>query len=141
MTKDQARTSRPTSRRALAVGATPQVAQQAVAFDQAAVLPAVQHVAQGRLCQLALDAWGAGRQPTQEDAEDVGAGGVLLAQPAQGGHVAVGDAGVGVPTGTPQGPGASSTGAGSGFRTVDLRAWTYAASPKEALLGHGGTSV
>jgi hypothetical protein len=24
---------------------------------------------------------------------------------------------------------------------VDLRAWTYAASPKEALLGHDGTSV
>ena len=116
------------------------MAEQAVAGDQAAVLPAVQHVAQRGLADQALDPWGAGRESAQEHAEDVGAGGVLLAEPAQGGHVAVGDAGVGVPTGTPRAPGAGSTSARCGSRAVDLWAGAGVASPKEALLGHGGTS-
>ena len=41
-------------------GGDPQVAEEAVADDQAAVLPAVEHVAQGGLPQLAFNAWGAG---------------------------------------------------------------------------------
>jgi hypothetical protein len=68
------------------------VPKEAVTLDETAVLPASYYVAQGRLGQLALDAWGAWRQPAQKDAEDVGAGRVLLAQPAQGGHVSGGDA-------------------------------------------------
>ena len=85
-------------------GGDPQVAEEAVAGDQAAVLPAVQHVAQGGLAEQALDPGGAGREPAEQDAEDVGAGGVLLAEPAQGGDVAVGDAGVGVPARPPRVP-------------------------------------
>ena len=118
-------------------GGDPQVAEQAVAGDQAAVLPAVQHIAQGRLAELALDPRGAGRQPAEQDPEDVGAGGVLLAEPAQGGHVAVGDAGVGVPARTPRRrrrPAAAWWRPGAG--TVDVGAGPGAASPKEALLGH-----
>ena len=40
-------------------GRDPQVPEEAVAVDQAAVLPAGQHIAQGRLAELALDARGA----------------------------------------------------------------------------------
>ena len=136
MTKDQARTSRPTSRRALAVGATHRWPEEPVADDQAAILPAVQHIAEGRLTKLALDARGAGRQPAEQDPEDVGAGGVLLAEPAQGGDVAVGDAGVGVPARPPRHPGARSTSARSGPWAMDLRAGPCTASPKETLFGH-----
>jgi hypothetical protein len=123
------------------VGGGPQVAEEPVASDQAAVLPAVQHVAQGGLADQALDPGGAGRQPAQEDTEDVGAGGVLLAEPAQGGDVAVGDAGVGVPARPPGRPTARPAAAGCpGAGTVDVGARPGAASPKEALLGHDGTS-
>ena len=68
--------------------------------------------------------------------QHVGAGGVLLAQRAQRNDVTGGDASVGVPART---PGAAAWGwpaAGA----VDVRAGPCAASPKEALLGHGGTS-
>ena len=121
-------------------GGDPQVAEQAVAGDQAAVLPAVQHVAQGRLAELALDPGRAGRQPAEQDAEDVGAGRVLLAEPAQGGHVAVGDAGVGVPTRTPRRRHRRTAWRRPAAGAVDVGAGPGAASPEEALLGHDGTS-
>src|SRR5512132_2146409 len=123
-------------------GRDPQVAQEPVALDQAAVLPAVQHVAQGRLGQLAFDAWRAGREPAEEDAEDVGAGGVLLAEPAQGDDVAVGDAGIGIPAGS---PGAAAAWPAAARRrshpgTVEVGTGPDAASPKEALCGQEETS-
>src|SRR4029450_6271111 len=77
------------------------MSEEAVALNQAAVLPPVEHVAQGGLAELAGDTWRTRRQAAQQDPEDVGASGVLLAEPAQGGDVAVGDAGVGVPPRTP----------------------------------------
>ena len=140
MTKDQARTSRPTSRTALAVGATHWIAEQPVSSDQAAVLPTAQDLAQGLLAQLPRDLRRAGRQPAEQHPEHVGAGGVLLAQPAQGGHISLGDAGVNVPTRT---PGAAVPGSGAArWRSVagavDLWAGSSAASTIEALIRHRG---
>ena len=117
-------------------GRGPQVAQQPIAGDQTAVLPAVEHVAQGRLAKLAGDPGRTGRQPTQEHVQDVGAGCVLLTQPAQSRDVAGGDAGVGVPTRTPRAAAWWRPSVGA----VDVGAGPGAASPKEALFGHGWTS-
>jgi hypothetical protein len=114
-------------------GRGPQVAQQPIAGDQTAVLPAVEHVAQGRLAKLAGDPGRTGRQPTQEHVQDVGAGCVLLTQPAQSRDVAGGDAGVGVPTRTPRAAAWWRPSVGA----VDIGAGPGAASPKEALFGHG----
>jgi hypothetical protein len=112
--------------------------EQAVAGDQAAVLPAVEDLPQGFLAKLALDPWGAGRQAPEQNPEDVGAGGVLLAEPAQGGDVAVGDAGVGIPPGPPRAAATRSAAWGRpGAGTVNLRPGPGAASPKEALCGQG----
>jgi hypothetical protein len=86
----------------LAGGSDPQVAKQPVTLDQAALVPAGHDLAQGLLAELAGDLGRAGRQAAKQHPQDVGAGGVLLAQPDQRGHIALGDAGVGVPTGTPR---------------------------------------
>jgi hypothetical protein len=87
------------------------VPEEAVAGDQVTVLPAVEDLPQGLVPELAGDAGRTGRQPAEQDPEDVGAGGVLLAEPAQGGHVAVGDTGVGIPARTPRLAGTAVIGA------------------------------
>jgi len=79
----------------------PQMAEQPVPGDQAALLPAGKDLPQGLVAELAGDLRGAGRQATEQHPQHIGAGGVLLAEPVQRGHVARGDASVGVPTRTP----------------------------------------
>src|SRR5215207_4337309 len=120
-------------------GRDPLVAEQPVSSDQAAVLPTAQDLAQGLLAQLPRDLWRAGRKPAEQHPEHVGAGRVLLAQPAQGGHIPLGDAGVNVPTRT---PGASILGPAAPWWSVvgavDPWAGSSAASPIEALIRHHG---
>jgi hypothetical protein len=115
------------------------VAEQPVPSDQAPVFPAAQDLAQGLLAQLSRDLWDPGRQSAEQDAEDIGPGGVLLAEPGQGGRIPLGDPDVNVPTRTP-GVGAARPGAvrWSVAVAVDPRAGSDAAGPKEALVRHRG---
>ena len=140
MTKDQAAHVQADQPQRLGGGGDPLESEQPVSSDQAAVLPTAQDLAQGLLAQLPRDLRGAGRQPAEQHPEHVGAGRVLLAQPAQGGHIPLGDAGVNVPTRT---PGAAVPGSGAArwwsvAGAVDPWAGSSAASTIEALIRHRG---